>query len=354
MRTVHGRGRHPLLTVRAAAEATGGRSEGDGNATFSRVAPVHAAESGDLAFFAHRRYASELKACRGSALLVAESLSGRSDGPKSRVIVDDPYAALLTLLPLLEPASTESVAAVHPQAVVDPLATLARSVAVGPHAVIEAGAELGEGVRIGANCVIGEGATVGPHSVLHHNVTLYPGTVLGARVIVHSGARVGVDGFGYVAVAGGQAKIPQVGECVVEDDVEIGANCTIDRGSIGRTVIGAGSKLDNLVHIAHNVAVGPGSMLAAQVGVAGSVRVGSDVAMGGQAGISGHVAIGDEARIAAQAGVIGDVAPGRTVSGYPARDHRSFLRAMANLMRLPSLIKRLKRLERMHAGREAS
>ena len=199
--------------------------------------------------------------------------------------------------------------------------------------------------------MIGVGAVVGPQAVLHHNVTLYAGVVLGARVVVHAGARIGVDGFGYVPMPGGHAKIPQVGECVVEDDVEIGANCTIDRGSIGRTVIGAGSKLDNLVHIAHNVAVGPGSILAAQVGVAGSVRVGSGVLMGGQAGISGHVAIGDGARIAAQAGVIGDVAPDHTVSGYPARDHRSFLRAMAHLLRLSGFIRRLERLERLSDGR---
>lgn len=353
MRTGQGRDRRPYLTVRSAAEAAGGRSEGDGNATFSRVAPLHTAEDGDLAFLAHRRYVSQLTGCRGSALLVSESLSGWRGGPESRIIVDDPYTALLTLLPLLEPASIDPVPAVHRKAVVDPLATLGPDVAVGPHTAIESGAELGEGVRVGANCVIGEGAVVGPRSVLHHNVTLYAGVVLGAHVVVHSGARVGVDGFGYVARAGGHAKFPQVGECVVEDDVEIGANCTIDRGSIGRTVIGAGAKLDNLVHIAHNVSVGPGSILAAQVGVAGSVRVGNGVLMGGQAGISGHIAIGDGARIGAQAGVIGDVAPGQTVSGYPARDHRSFLRAMAHLLRLSNFIRRLERLERLDDRRGA-
>ncbi|MCY3942294.1 MAG: hypothetical protein OXG18_00785, partial [Gemmatimonadetes bacterium] len=157
MRTGQGRDRRRHLTVSAAAEATGGRSEGDGNATFSRVAPLHAAEEGDLAFLAHGRYASQLTGCRGSALLVSESLSGWSGGPRSRIVVDDPYAALLTLLPLLEPASTDPVAAVHPRAVVDPLATLGPGVAVGPHTAIESGAEVGEGVSVGANCVIGEG-----------------------------------------------------------------------------------------------------------------------------------------------------------------------------------------------------
>lgn len=305
------------------------------------------AGEGDLAFLAARRYVRDLAECRGRALLVAEPLASVEPGPRDRLVVGDPYRALCELLRLLhpEPASVAEPG-VHPAAVVDPSASVACSARIGPGAVVGAGASVGARASLGPNCVVGEGASVGPDAVLFPNTTVYAGSVLGARVVVHAGARIGVDGFGYATVDGEHAKIPQVGGCVVEDDVEIGANCTIDRGSIGKTVVGAGSKLDNLVHVAHNVEIGPGSLLVAQVGVAGSTRTGPGVAMGGQAGLIGHLEIGAGARIGAQAGVIGDVAPGEVVSGYPARDHKSYLRAMARLMRLPELAKRVARLER--------
>ena len=318
---------------------------GDPGATFTRISPLHDAEPDEMAFLADRRYAGELLACRGRTLLVSEGLASLEDGPADRLAVPDPHAALVALLPLLHP-EPEVKGGVHRSATVAPTAKLAESAFVGPGAVVEAEATVREEARIGANCVVGAGARIGVATVLHPGVSIYPGVVLGDRVIVHSGARIGVDGFGYVQSNGAHVKVPQAGGCVVEDDVEIGANCTIDRGSIGRTVIGAGSKLDNLVHVAHNVTIGPRSILVAQVGVAGSTRTGPGVSMGGQAGVIGHLQIGAGARIAAQAGVIGDVAPGATVSGYPARDHKRYLRAMALVMRLPELAKRLGRLER--------
>ena len=318
---------------------------GDPDAAFTRISPLRDAEPDDMAFLADGRYAGELPGCRSRTLLVSEGLCSLEDGPSDRLAVADPHAALVALLPLLHP-EPEVATGVHRTAVVDPAANVAESAFVGAGAVVEAETTVGEGTRIGANCVVGAGARIGAAVVLHPGVTIYPGTVLGDRVIVHSGTRIGVDGFGYVQSNGRHVKVPQAGGCVVEDDVEIGANCTIDRGSIGRTVIGAGSKLDNLVHVAHNVSIGPGSILVAQVGIAGSTRTGPGVSMGGQAGLIGHLEIGAGARIAAQAGVIGDVAPGATVSGYPARDHKRYLRAMALVMRLPELAKRLGRLER--------
>ena len=305
-----------------------------------------------MAFLADRRYAADLPGCRGRALLVSEALRASAGGPADRLVVDDPHRALITLLPLLHPPP-ERERGVHPTAVIHASASVPDCAAVGPNVVIGAGATLGERVRIDANCVVGDGAVIGGGTVLYPNVTLYAGSVLGERVIVHSGTRIGVDGFGYVTAGGTHAKVPQAGGCVIEDDVEIGANCTIDRGSIGRTVIGAGSKLDNLVHIAHNVMIGPRSILVAQVGVAGSTRTDEGVAMGGQAGLVGHLKIGAGARIGAQAGVIGDVAAGQEVSGYPARDHKTYLRAMARLMRLPETVKRLDRLERRLAKENA-
>ena len=343
-------GSSPGLTLADAARAAGGRVVGDGVASFRRISPLRDAGPEDLAFLADRRYASELPGCRGRALLVSEVLSALEDGPGDRLVVADPHAALVALLPLLHPAPVPRPG-VHPTAVIDPFASVAPTASIGPHVVVGAGAEIGDNARLGAHCVIGDGTVVGPDATLFPNVTLYAGVVLGARATVHSGTRIGVDGFGYVQSATGHLKIPQTGECVVEDDVEIGANCTIDRGSIGRTVVGAGSKLDNLVHVAHNVEIGPRSILVAQVGVSGSTRTGEGVSMGGQAGLIGHLKIGAGARIAAQAGVIGDVAPGQTVSGYPARDHRTYLKAMARLMQLPELAKRLQRLERRVSGK---
>ena len=340
------------LTLARAASATGGRVLGDEGVVFRRISPVHDAGPRDLALLADRRYASDLPDCTGCALLVSEDLRDLKGGPADRLVVADPHLALITLLPLLHPEPVREPGT-HPAAVIHESVLVPDCAVIGPNTVIGAGVTLGRGVRIGANCVVGDGAAIGDGTVLFPNVTVYAGAVLGERVIVHSGARIGVDGFGYVSEGGAPVKVPQVGGCVIEDDVEIGANCTIDRGSIGRTVVGAGSKLDNLVHIGHNVVIGPRSMLVAQVGVAGSTRTGEGVAMGGQAGVSGHLKVGAGARIGAQAGVIGDVAPGQVVSGYPARDHKSYLRAMARLMQLPEVVKRVNRIERRLAKEDS-
>jgi UDP-3-O-[3-hydroxymyristoyl] glucosamine N-acyltransferase len=217
---------------------------------------------------------------------------------------------------------------------------------VGPYAVIESNAVIGDRVKVGAHCVVGPECEIGEDSLLHPHVVLYAGTRIGKRVILHAGSRLGVDGFGYVPAPDGIAKIPQVGACMIHDDVEVGANSTIDRGSIGQTVVGQFTKLDNLVHLAHNVQVGRGVLMAAMTGVAGSVEVGDGVMTGGQAGISGHLEVGPGAKLAAQAGVIGDVPPGTTVSGYPARNHRDYLRAMGLVFRLPETSRKLKELEK--------
>jgi UDP-3-O-[3-hydroxymyristoyl] glucosamine N-acyltransferase len=208
------------------------------------------------------------------------------------------------------------------------------------------GVRLGDRVTVGPHVVIGESVEVGDETQLYAGVTLYPGAVLGRRIIVHAGSRIASDGFGYVQHEGAHRKIPHVGRCVIEDDVEIGANTTIDRGSIDDTVIGAGTKIDNLVHVAHNVRVGRLCLIMAQVGIAGSVRVEDGCILAGQAGISGHHTIGKGARLAAQAGVFGDVPAGETWSGYPARPHREALRAQAALFKLAGMLRQLERLVR--------
>jgi UDP-3-O-[3-hydroxymyristoyl] glucosamine N-acyltransferase len=199
-------------------------------------------------------------------------------------------------------------------------------------------------VVIDATAVVGDGVEVGDDSRIFSGATLYPGSRLGRRVTIHAGARIGSDGFGYVFREGAHAKIPHVGRCIVEDDVEIGANTTIDRGSIDDTVIGAGTKIDNLVHVAHNVRIGRLCLLMAQVGIAGSAHIGNGCVIAGQAGLGGHITVGDGARIGGQAGVFGDVPAGETWSGYPARPHKESLRATATLFRLSAIAKRLERL----------
>ncbi|MEQ9568691.1 MAG: UDP-3-O-(3-hydroxymyristoyl)glucosamine N-acyltransferase, partial [Longimicrobiales bacterium] len=266
------------------------------------------------------------------------------DPERPRVVVDDGHRALQALLAAWHPPRPLRPG-VHPTAVLGRGVVLGDEVEVGPYAVLEAGAVVGDRVRIGAHAVVGEGASVGDDSVLHPHVVLYPGSVVGARVILHAGVRLGVDGFGYAWVDGGHRKVPQVGRCVVDDDVEIGANSTVDRGSIGDTRVGSGTKLDNLVHLAHNVRTGPHCAAAALVGVAGSTRLGAGVFLGGQAGVIGHLELGEGVKVAAAAAVYRDVPPGTTVSGHPARPNREFLRSRAHLERLPKLVERVKELE---------
>jgi UDP-3-O-[3-hydroxymyristoyl] glucosamine N-acyltransferase len=207
------------------------------------------------------------------------------------------------------------------------------------------GARLGARTRVGAGTVIDEEATLGADCYVYPRVYVGRGCRLGDRVIVHAGVVIGSDGFGYAPVEGAYRKVPQLGTVIVEDDVEIGANACIDRATFGATRIGRGTKIDNLVQVAHNVAIGEHSALAAQAGVAGSTRLGKGVQLGGQAGLVGHLKVGDGARVAAQAGVIGDIAAGETVSGYPARPHREALRVQAYLRKLPEIARRLRALE---------
>jgi UDP-3-O-[3-hydroxymyristoyl] glucosamine N-acyltransferase len=225
---------------------------------------------------------------------------------------------------------------------------------VGAYAVIGDGTVVGARVRIGAHVVIGRGCVVDADAVIHPQATLYDGVSVGERSIVHSGARLGADGFGYVPEGGGLRKVPQVGSCRLEADVEVGANTTIDRGSIGDTVIGRGSKIDNLVQIGHNCRLGRSVIVVSQAGISGSTRIGDGAVLGGQSGFQGHIEVGAGARVGAQAGVTASVAPGETVSGYPARPHREAMRAQAAVFRLPELLKRVKSIERAVFGAASS
>ncbi|MFW6201589.1 MAG: UDP-3-O-(3-hydroxymyristoyl)glucosamine N-acyltransferase [Gemmatimonadota bacterium] len=334
------------MTLRASeiAELVDGTLEG-GDAEIEGVAPLDRAGPSDLSFLADARYLAYLDDSSAGTVLVAKSLARRAlEGGRSRIVVDDAHRALAKVLPRLYPERERRAAGVHPTAVVG-ASRLGAEVAIGPYTVIGEGVTIGDRVRIGAHAVIGDGCEIAEDAELHAHVTLYPGVRVGERAILHSGVRVGVDGYGYVTEDGAHRKIPQVGSCTIGADVEIGANSTIDRGSVGATEIGDGVKIDNLVHIGHNVRVGENSMIIAQTGIAGSTTIGRRVTLAGQVGVSGHVEIGDDATLAAQAGVFGDVPAGAVYSGYPARPHREALRAQATLFRLPKLLRRLRALE---------
>jgi UDP-3-O-[3-hydroxymyristoyl] glucosamine N-acyltransferase len=221
---------------------------------------------------------------------------------------------------------------------------LGKAVSIDAYAVVEDGAIIGDNAWIGSHCFVGRGAVVGASSRLFPSVTVYAGAQIGERVSIHSGARIASDGFGYVFSGGSHAKIPHVGRCIIESDVEIGANTTVDRGSIDDTIIGAGTKIDNLVQIGHNVKVGKLCLIMAQVGIAGSTTIGDGCVLAGQAGLGGHITIGAGSKIAGQSGVFGDVPPGESWSGYPARPHRESLRATSALFKLAGMIKDLERL----------
>lgn len=331
------------LTAAAIAEATGGALAGDGSIVITGVAPLDRAGRYHLSFLASAKYAPLFATSEAGVVLVTPELQELPGKALARVVVKEPHEAMLSLLGALYPAPSE-VPGVHQTAVIGRGARLGERVSIGPYVVIGEGVVIGDDTRIDSHASIGDGVTMGGACHIYPGVTLYSGTALGDRVRVHAGARLGSDGFGYVYRDGRHAKIPHVGRCIIENDVEIGANSTIDRGSIDDTVIGAGTKIDNLVHIAHNVRIGRLCLLMAQVGIAGSVRVEDGCIIAGQVGISGHHTVGRGARLAAQAGVFGDIPAGETWSGYPARPHREALRAQAALFKLPSLIRGLERL----------
>lgn len=340
------------MTLETVAEWTGGRLVGDGSLTVSRPAPLETASADELGMVADRKYLAAAIASAAGALLVSEELEAELDDDRPRILVPDARAALVPLLERLDP-TPEHGPGVHPTAVLEAGVELGDAVSIGAYAVIESGATVGDGTRIGPHCVVGRGARLGRECYLFPHVVVYANSVLGDRVRVHSGARVGSDGFGYVVQDGRYRKVPQVGGCVIGDDVEIGANTCLDRGSIGDTVVGAGSKLDNLVQLAHNVRLGENGALAAMVGIAGSTDIGPWAQFGGQSGAVGHIRLGQGVRVSAQAGVIGDLDDGAEVTGWPARDMKAQMRVYGASAKLPDALRRLRALEREVGGLRA-
>lgn len=326
------------------ARYLGAKLSGDANAIVSNIASPERAHATDLIYLASRQHRDRAEASAALCLLV---LPGLAFSGKTVLEVADPKfsfakAAALILQKLTVPVS------VHSTAIIAPDAHLAADVTVGPYVVIEDGVTIGAGTSIGAFCFIGRGAAIGERCELHPRVTLYAGAQLGNRIEVHSGAVIGSDGFGYVFGEGRHWKFPQIGGVEIADDVEIGANTAIDRGSLETTQISRGVKIDNLVQIAHNVQIGEHSILAAQTGVSGSSTLGKGVVVGGQVGIADHCTLEDGAIAGAQAGIPTGktIRRGQTVWGTPARPLEKFKQQYAWFARLPALAQRVRNLER--------
>lgn len=334
------------ITVAALAERLNAPFEGDGTRALAAIEPLEQAGPAALSWLGNARYQPLLATTQAGAVLVPPGCEVRAGLTVIRVA--DPDLALCDALRMLGPAPVRVPPGVHPSAVVDPSAKVAGAaigpfVQVGAEAVVEAGTQLHAGVYIGEHVRIGRDCIIWPGVVIRERVSL------GARVVVHPNTTVGGDGFGYLQRAGQHVKIPQIGTVVIEDDVEIGANTTIDRARSGQTRIGRGAKIDNLVQIGHNCDIGPGSVVVAQAGLSGSVKLGKGVVLAGQVGVVDHIVIGDGAVVTAQAGIMKDLPGGKVYGGSPARDQVPYMRQLALIERLPELQKQIRELnKRVH------
>lgn len=338
----------PTLSLADLGAKLGTDVVGDGSHEVSGVRPLDTATAGHLSFLHNPKYVKEARSSAAGVILVAdpEMLPGRNV-----LVCPEPYLALAHALEIFHPV-TRPEPGVHPSAVVADDATVGEGVSVGPMVSVAAGACIGDRSVIGPGCVLGNDAAVGTDCVLHPRVVVEDRCRIGDRCIVQSGTVIGADGFGFATVDGVHHKVPQVGTAVLEDDVELGANVCIDRAALGETRIGRGTKVDNLVQIAHNVEIGEHCLVVAQVGISGSCRIGHHTVFAGQSGCSGHLNIGSGVVLVARAAAFKDVPDGATVAGAPARPHREWLKSQANLQRLDGLREKVKELEERLADLE--
>ncbi len=341
------------LTLAEIAARTGATLEGDGNIVINGVAGVRDGGPGEISFVSQPRYAADAEASKVSAMFVTRDWNKPVSAELLRV--DKPEEVFAQVAKMFVPPPPQFAPGIHPSAVIDPTAKLGTDVYIGPHVVIEAGATIGARTRLLAGVYIGHQARVGDDCHFYPNVSLREHVQVGNRCIFHNGTVIGSDGFGYATGKDGvHRKIPQIGIVVIGDDVETGANVTIDRARFGKTKIGNGVKIDNLVQIAHNVVIGDGCIIVAQTGIAGSSILGHHVVIAGQVGVAGHIRIGDGAVVAAQSGIHNDVAPGETMFGTPARPYRQTVDLWAHVGRLPQLKKRVAEMDARLAALEKS
>ncbi len=331
-----------MFTTAEIAKELDGEVIGDASIRLTGFAPATAAKTGDLTFAENETFFLKAEQSAASAILIDGPFAAAS---KTLIRVPNARIAFARVLPLFFPDRKFSPGA-HPSAIVDPTAQVDASAHIGPNCVIAENVKIGAGVVLQGGNHIGRNVTIGAQCRLFPNVVVYGHTQIGQRVRIHAGAVIGSDGFGYVFDAGMHRKVPQVGQVIIQDDVEIGANVCIDRGALGPTTIGKGTKIDNLVQIAHNVSIGEHCLVVAQVGIAGSTKIGHYTTLAGQVGIAGHLKIGNKVTIAAQSGVMHDVPDGGKWLGAPAQPDRQAKRQMIALQRLPELMRRVDALEK--------
>jgi UDP-3-O-[3-hydroxymyristoyl] glucosamine N-acyltransferase len=333
-------------TVAEIAQLLDGRVVGNGEAQIEGVAGIEDAGQGEITFLESKKLSSFLQTTAASAIIVPQ---GTTSEGQTLICVEQPRLAFAKVMRLFYPSVPQAPHGIHPTAAIEKEVQLGNDVSIGAHVSIGAGAVIGDRAVLFPGVVVGPDSRIGHGTVIHANVTIREGVTIGADCIIHSGTVIGSDGFGYAQDDQGHLKIPQVGTVIVEDDVEIGANVTIDRGTLGATRIGHGVKIDNLVQIAHNVVIGPNSLLISQVGISGSTELGEGVILAGQVGVVGHIKIGDRSVVGAKSGVSKSIPSENVMFGIPARPINKSKRIEACLSRLPDLFKRVKELEKDQA-----
>ncbi|MDH4164039.1 MAG: UDP-3-O-(3-hydroxymyristoyl)glucosamine N-acyltransferase [Nitrospirota bacterium] len=330
------------MELRKLAELLDAQLNGPGDVDIRGAAGLQDAADGDITFLSDEKYAGAVEQTCASAVIIGRTMKV-PDIPS--LVVKNPRYAFAQVLAILH-AKPYVPGGISGQAFIGKDSLIAPDATIHPFAVISAGARIGKRTIIFSGAFIGEGSVVGDDCVVHSNVSIREGVAIGNRVIIHAGTVIGSDGFGFVTEGGVHHKIPQVGGVLIEDDVELGANCAIDRAALGSTVIKRGTKMDNMVHVAHNVSIGEHCLIAGQVGVAGSASLGSYVVIGGQAGVGDHVTVGDRVMIGGGSGITQDMPSGSVVAGYYAMPLRDWLKVQAVLPKLPELRKRISQLER--------
>jgi UDP-3-O-[3-hydroxymyristoyl] glucosamine N-acyltransferase len=324
----------------------GGKVEGNATASVTSFGKIEEAKEGQLAFLANPKYEEHLYTTHASIIIINEAQELKQPVAATLIRVPDAYSAFATLLSKYQEIVQQQLTGVQEPSYIAKTASYGDNVFIGAFAYLGENVKLGNGTKIYPNAFIGNNVSIGNNCIIHPGVKIYHDCKLGNNITVHAGTVIGSDGFGFAPQADGSfKKVPQIGNVVIEDNVEVGANATIDRATIGSTLIKSGAKLDNLIQIAHNVEVGHSTVIAAQAGVSGSTKIGNGVMIGGQAGIVGHIQLGDGAKVNAQSGVSKSIDAGKAVTGSPAYDYKSALRSQAAARKLPDLEKRVKELE---------
>ena len=332
------------LTTAQLAEKIGARLEGDKTLLIDSAAPVETAEPNQISFVASNLYEKHLSLSKAGAVVLNDEMDGQG---KTVPRHPNPYLAFARILDILYPDDQTGNTGIHQSAIVDESAEVAKEAAIGPHCHVESEASVGESSCLMTSVYLGKNASVGKNCLIYPGVVIMNDCRIGNNVIIHSSTVIGSDGFGYAPSDTGIKKIKQVGWVEIEDDVEIGSNVSIDRGALGATKIGRGTKIDNLVQIAHNVQIGQNCFIVSQVGISGSTIIGNNVTLAGQVGVQGHIIIGEGATVGGQSGVTKSIPAGdKTYFGCPAREMRSVLKKEASLSKVPDLIKRVRELEK--------